>query len=163
MPGRGAEGGAGIAGRGAASLAARSGRGGTTGLAAGCPAKGLGAPGAPEDVGAGRTSGFRGENGWRGRFAGAVPGVGRALSVPGSGCRGPERTCPGRGGTAGPGIGLGAGVAGRPGTPLTAGGVEAEAGAGAGGTGRGGSTFAGGCGAGGGCMGRPAKGGRIGV
>jgi hypothetical protein len=58
----------------------------------------------------------------------------RAVSVGGSGARGPERTWPGRGAeTSGAaGIGLGGGAAGRPGAITAAGAAGAAGGGGAG-------------------------------
>lgn len=97
------------------SLATRSGRGGTTGRAAGCPANGLedgfGAPGtAVPDKGVdgpeagGRCGGVRGPA--EGRLGARTP------SMPaGNGCLGPERIWPGLGAV---GKGLGAGGTGRP-------------------------------------------------
>ena len=119
---------------------ARSGRGGTTGRAAGCPASARpedGAEGAPASAlgdcavcvdAPGRISG-RGRWIMAGRVA--APGMGApgpetrapsdAAAAGGNGWRGPERTCPGRG--AGPGKGLAAGGAGLPGAITATGGA----------------------------------------
>src|SRR6266567_7896972 len=110
-PGRGAAGGAGIVGRGAESFLRRSALGGTTGRAAGCPARvrDCGAPGTEVTVGIppeGRagpgTSACRVIAGGFGIGGAAILGEGRKVSpvpeaVAGKGCRGPERICPGRG------------------------------------------------------------------
>lgn len=95
-------------------MAARSGRGGTTGRAMGWPAKGRGALDGRDPIG-GRGAGGRG-------IAGAPE---RAVSDGGSGARGPDRTCPGRGavGLGADGMGRGAGAVGRPGAITAAGGV----------------------------------------
>src|ERR1700683_1978442 len=102
-PGRGDWGTPGPEGRGCASLAARSGRGGTLGRTAGCPAS-------PGRAGAVRTTpgcavvtGAEGGGiaGAVGRAAGAAPGplatrIGSAgRTPPGSGCLGPDKICPG--------------------------------------------------------------------
>jgi len=141
-----------MAGLGVPSLATRSGRGGTTGRAAGCPtnvravvkgieppvaAAGSGAgadakapgPGVPAALGRPATTGLA-----------AIPGIaapGPEIRVPspgavGNGWRGPERICPGRGEeAAGPGNGFAAGIAGRPGAITAAGGAWGGGGAGA--------------------------------
>jgi hypothetical protein len=108
-------------GRGELSLAARSGRGGTTGRAMGWPAKGrVGLDGA-------WLTGCRGAGG------SGMPGAPeREVSEGGSGARGPERTWPGRG-EAGPGadgIGRGGVATGRPGATTAAGAPLAGWGAG---------------------------------
>jgi len=141
------------------SLMARSGRGGTTGRAAGCPASARpedGAEGAPASalgdgavcVGApGRISG-RGRWMMAGRVA--APGMGApgpetrapsdAAAAGGNGWRGPERTCPGRGAeVAGPGKGLAVGGAGLPGAITATGGVSDGGWAAAGGAAAGGA------------------------
>jgi len=165
-----------MAGRGVPNFATRSGRGGTTGRAAGCPASGRAPtrgrepPVAPEDapgaiVPAGITCPAverRGATG-TGRAAGAPGPAARAVSVEpaGIGWRGPESIWPGFGeGAAAAGSGLAAGV--RPGAITPAGGVGADAGAARGPSGRGGA--APGPPATGGWMGFPvASGGRIGT
>ena len=123
-----------MAGRGALSLAARSGRGGTTGRAAGWPASGRAWRRLRTR---GRGAGSRRRGGFLGalRDAGARPAVRHGLVAPepgrrpspgagGNGWRGPERTWPGRG-AGGPaaGSGLAAGGTGRPGAITAAGGV----------------------------------------
>src|SRR6266545_1841068 len=134
MPGLGAAGPAApgiIGGRGWPSFIARSGRGGTTGRAAGCPARGRAAEGAPGDAVAGRASGCLGGAGvarWTtaGRGAAGAPGRAPSGAVLGNGWRGPVRICPGLGAD---GSGLGAGAAGRPGAPTAAREVSGAAGA----------------------------------
>jgi hypothetical protein len=156
MPGRGAPGAGapGMAGGLAANRATISARGGTTGRATGCPAKfGLaggrrgcppptgipaGAAGAGAD-GPGRAAG-RGGAGIAGTVPGrGAPGIAMAGGAPapgaglgasatpgGSGCRGPDKICPGlggggaeRAGMAGPRLTGILGIAGRPvGCPL---------------------------------------------
>jgi hypothetical protein len=134
-PGRGAMGAPGPAGRGCESLAARSGRGGTIGRAAGCPARpgraiGVRAAGAPGDGMAGEGATGAVER----AVAGGVPvtiRTGSAGRMPaGRGCLGPDKIWPGRGadgmarggggtsraGAAGTGV-LAAGAAGMRGTP----------------------------------------------
>ena len=131
---------------GALSLAARSGRGGTTGRAAGCPASGR--------CGAGRGGRCRTRRAGRGAFrtrllrrarnhlGTLLRRAGRRRVRTGNGWRGPERTWPGRGGAVG--SGLAAGSVGRPGANTAAGGV---CGAAAARTRRRGGAEAGGCGA----------------
>lgn len=137
-----------MAGLGMPSLATKSGRGGTTGRAAGCPTnvrpavKGIEpavgdacadaeapGPGVPAALVRPTIGGLA-----------AIPGIAapgpetRAPSTGpvGNGWRGPERICPGRGVVlAGPGNGLAAGAAGRPGATTAAGGGGAGGGAGA--------------------------------
>ncbi len=139
MPGRGAAGGPGLV-----SFATKSGRGGTTGRAAGCPTRlgrdGRGAPGVTAGPaaaagvaaaavlgGAGFGAGARGGAGsdGPGRIAPAAE-LGRASSPSsaGSGWRGPERICPGLGaGTGRPEIGGRAAGGGGGGTTSGAGGA----------------------------------------
>src|ERR1035438_7544157 len=144
-PGRGDGGGAGIAGLGVPSLATRSGRGGTTGRAAGCPTnvravvKGM----EPPVTAGGADVGVPGPGApTLGRLivglAAAMPGIAApgpetlvpSAGVVGNGWRGPERICPGRGEeAAGPGNGFAAGIAGRPGAMTAAGGACAGGGA----------------------------------
>ncbi len=109
-PGRGATGAPGPAGRGCESFAARSGRGGTIGRAAGCPARpgrdiGVRAVGVPGDGMAGDCA-----MGVDRAVAGGAPVTTRTGSggrIPaGRGCLGPDRIWPGRGGA---GVGLGGG------------------------------------------------------
>src|SRR5579871_6486469 len=136
-----------MGGRGCCSLAARSGRGGTTGRAMGCPARGRcgGAPGCnPAGRGGGAT-------GTPGRTAGAgAPGRGElvteepgvmpvggicvapGVAVEGRGARGPESTWPGLG--AAGGMGRGGGGVGREGAAGAAG-VRGRVGRGAVGSG----------------------------
>jgi len=120
MPGRGNPGAA--APGGLVSFATRSGRGGTIGLAEGCPARlgfaggrngppppgvAIGAPGARLAGGGAPGRGLgRGGNGRLGIRPGAgrgAPGVlsaaarGASPGGDGKGCRGPERICPGLG------------------------------------------------------------------
>ena len=134
MPGRVAAGAPGDAGRDCESFAARSGRGGTTGRAAGCPAS-PGRAGALRIGMGGATDGAPGVCGAVDLAAveGALPLPIRTVSggrtPPGNGCRGPDRICPGLGadgiGLIGPigrlarpdaGGGGGAGALGGPGT-----------------------------------------------
>ena len=122
MPGRGWTGAAGIEGRGALSLAARSGRGGTTGRATGWPARGRcccgeGAPGVAETGrGACGVEGRSGAEGRGGAGDGGAPGAG----LEGNDWRGPLKTCPGRGVV---GSGLAVGAMGLPGANTADGGV----------------------------------------
>jgi hypothetical protein len=129
-----------MAGLGVPSLATRSARGGTTGRAAGCPTNarpvvkgieppvaGAGAdaaapgPGVPAALGRPTTTGLAAVPGM------AAPGPETRMAsagAVGNGWRGPERICPGRGEEiAGPGNGLAAGIAGRPGAITAAGGA----------------------------------------
>jgi len=127
-----------MAGRGALNLAARSGRGGTTGRATGWPAKvradpagatpepasgadGPAARGASMGrVGRGITAGRAGE-----LIALGAPGRRPSAGAVGNGCRGPDRIWPGRGACAeaGVGSGLAAGGTGLPGTNTPDGGA----------------------------------------
>jgi hypothetical protein len=155
----------GVEARGCASLATRSGRGGTTGRCAGCPAKGrdgtrgaleceLGGCGAPGPAARLLTIG------WPGRKPSGDPA--------GRGARGPESTCPGF--MAGTGR-AGGGANGRPGAMTATGacmGAVTGGCVGAGCVGAGGAAAAGG-GAGAGeagdageAAGKPASGGRMG-
>jgi len=131
-----------MAGRGPPSLATRSGRGGTTGRAAGCPAKGR-FGGGPTGVGPGEAGAGpearAGSAGLAGRgtiaglgtgapgAAGAVRGPGKEALSAGRGWRGPDKICPGLGAGGGAGTGLAGGAvdAGRPGAKTRAGGVWA--------------------------------------
>src|ERR1700682_5391526 len=102
MPGRGGGGCAWPgAGRVCCSRATRSGRGGTTGRAAGWPAK-LGRPGDRRGIEGGGGPGVVSAGGAMLRAAGGAtgPGVGDGGGGvdAGKGCRGPERIWPGRGG-----------------------------------------------------------------
>jgi hypothetical protein len=111
MPGRGEIGAPGALGRGCESLAARSGRGGTMGRTAGCPARpgrvGVRRPGAGPPA-TGEAGGCM--IGVADRAAGAADGplatrIGSAgRTPPGSGCLGPDKIWPGRGAA---GMGLG--------------------------------------------------------
>jgi len=110
----------GVAARGWLNLATRSGRGGTTGRAAGCPARGLegglAVPGmgTPTDaVGMRITGPGLPRRGADGRMLSPLPG--------GNGWRGPDNTWPGLNG----GSGLGGGGTGRPGADATGCGVGA--------------------------------------
>ncbi|MCU1275307.1 MAG: hypothetical protein JWO48_2738 [Bryobacterales bacterium] len=129
MPGRAATGAPGVAGRDCESLAARSGRGGTTGRTAGWPASpgraaalriGAGGAGARGVCPAGAVD--------RAVNEGAVPLPMRTGSggrtPPGIGCRGPDRIWPGLGAD---GIGLAGGAIGRLATLGVAGGAGAGA------------------------------------
>lgn len=153
----------GAAARGGASLAARSARGGTTGRAAGCPASGragglgadgIGAPGAGDGpvpaVGCGAL-GARPAT--PGRVKIGADGGDGWLTPAGIGCRGPDKTWPGRG----CGTGLATGGAGRPGGG--AGGGAAGATRATGAAGGGGAGGGDGCATGGAL---PARGGRMG-
>jgi hypothetical protein len=140
MPGRGAAGAPGITGRaGLPSLIARSGRGGTTGRAAGWPASVRpegGDRGAPWALGDGADgAGAPGRISGRGRWVIVGRETGPGIAAPGPetrppseggldgiGCRGPERIWPGRG-LPGPGKGLATGGAGRPGAITATGGI----------------------------------------
>ena len=141
----------GVAARGWLSLATRSGRGGTTGRAAGCPARGLegglAVPSMEAATGAGGvriTGAGLPRRGADGRMLSPLPG--------GNGWRGPDNTWPGRNG----GSGLGGGGTGRLGAMAGACGVGAGA-MGCGGT----CGTAGAGGPGSGELG-PASGGRMG-
>jgi hypothetical protein len=130
----------GMAGRGALSFAARSGRGGTTGRAAGWPARVRAEPGAvPAPVGgAGDVGGMTarlvsmGRDG-RGITAGragelialGAPGRRASVGAAGKGCRGPDKIWPGRGASAEPEVGSGFAAAGTglPGTNAPDGGA----------------------------------------
>jgi hypothetical protein len=140
-----------VAARGWLNLATRSGRGGTTGRAAGCPARGLAGGRAAPGIGGATTAAGGGVRitgpglmiGADGRMLSPLPG--------GSGCRGPDRTWPGLN----CGSGLGGGGTGRPGATAAGGGAVTTGWDGAA------CTVGGGGGPGGAELG-PASGGRIG-
>src|ERR1019366_1559761 len=161
-----------------AGRAARSGRGGTTGRAAGWPASvrcGRGPPargaggalparavslGASDRLASTGACG-RGRETAPGRGAAGAPGCIVSTGADGNGCRGPDSTWPGLGPV---GSGLTVGGAGRPGANIAAGGPGGRT-AGTEGTSAVVTEWlSGGCGAAtGGLIGRPASGGRIGA